>query len=89
MSVAGHHALLLEITGGVVLVGALLVLTLKKKKKPIPALSEADMQRIDSRLVMSDVARSESRFRRRYGVEPKPKDFTKPKAEPTDEASEP
>ena len=78
MSMPGHHALLFEVAGGVVLVGALFALTFRKKKTTVEALTAEDMQRIDNRLVEGDLARTESRFRRRYGVEAKPKDFVKP-----------
>lgn len=89
MSVPGHHALLFEVVGGVVVLGAALAFLLtKKKKKVIEELTAEDMQRIDDRLVTGDVARSQSRFRRRYGVDAKAKDFVTPKpepAKPTDE----
>ncbi len=76
MSVPGHHALLFEVGGGVVVVGAALFFLLTKKKKQIvEEMTAEDMQRIDDRLVTGDFARSQSRFRRRYGVEAKPKDF--------------
>ena len=78
MSMLGHHALLFEVAGGVVVVGALFALTFRKKKTTVEAMTAEDMQRIDSRLVTGDVARTESRFRRRYGVDARPKDFVKP-----------
>lgn len=89
MSVAGHHALLFEVVGGVVVVGAALTFLLtKKKEKVVQELTAEDMRRIDDRLIASDVARSQSRFRRRYGVDPKAKDFVTPKPEPPKAPSE-
>lgn len=81
MSIFGHHALLFEVAGGVVVVGALFALTFRKKKQVVESLTAEDMQRIDNRLIQGDLARTESRFRRRYGVDAKPKDFPKPREE--------
>ena len=93
MSMLGHHALLFEVAGGVVLVGALFALTFKKKRTTVQTLTAEDMQRIDNRLVTGDLARTESRFRRRYGVDARPKDFVKPPepkpVETNDEESKP
>ena len=82
-----HGALLLGLIGAVICLGVIAAWLLTRAPKKVAELSETDTQRIGQRLETSDISRSDSRFRRRYGLPTRDSPSSEPSVKSSDDES--